>query len=1049
MMKIKRISAIVFLVGLVVGMASLGMAKDRAFQKGKLAKPMIFDLGFFNGNRIWSYLENDGTIVTDDYDGNSGMYWPSRTSLKTINYCSGVWVAGKVNGIPVTACAEYTSEWVPGKILPDGTPDNKNASQYKLYKINKADALDPNSNPDWLNWPVNQGAPWIDTNDNGIYEPLLGDAPAIMGDQMIWYVMNDLDPAAHANLFNSAPIGLECKVTIWGYNRPDEFGDMMFAKFQIYNKKSTTVDSCYLGVWADIDLGDAADDFVGCDTTLSLGYTYNEGDDRVYGSACPAIGYDFFQGAIVPSPGDTAWAFGRKIPDYKNLGMTSFTKYINGGGDIFGDPETAQECWNYMSGLTRSGKKYVDPTTGQEVYPARYGTGDPVANTGWLDALDHPSGDRRQLISCGPFTLTPGDSQEVVTACIIAQGSDALNSITRLKAADRKAQIAYDLNFQMPPPPPPPIVTASPMDKKIVLTWLGNAEDYVAEDLVDMDEEGNPTYYTFQGYNVYQYETPDGVGVVKKIATFDIKDLVQEIRDYEFVGSLGEVVEHVTQRGSDSGAQRFITITTDALRGGIPLVNNRPYYFAVTAYGYNPLGVPKALESPAIIITVYPQEPFGTRIKATSMDTLEVTHNGPSQGNVTVFVVDPASVTGHDYKVTFATVEGEVVWNVVDVTTGQTVLANQTNQSGDEAYDAVDGLVVKVTGPTPGINFDYPGENPLGPDYQGYFMGWGISAEDNANRWVTGFDVSQLGLDVPTAFFGGLCNGYDYWGVYASRYVDTKLEFFKDPGPDSSNWSKAYVLRRDKGYALEGIGWFPGKVWNVSVDPPERLAIAFVEDNRLVPANMLWDMGWLPDSSKYANGGARGNQERIWLLDSPYDECTNPKLLQADWYDGSEVGLMYHLFPAPRGTRPYLAADFSFTIYASKPNSEADEFLFSTQGIGAEKALAYSKEDVKKINVYPNPYFGANVEERRTLQHFVRFTHLPPTATIRIYTLAGELVRTIEHINQTQYEEWNLLNDYDIPVASGMYIVHVDCGKLGEKILKLALIIPEERLRQY
>lgn len=1041
-MKIKRCFAILFLVGLVLGMVGFGMAAPRTIQKGKLAKPMIYDMGYFNGNRIWSYLENDGTIVTDDYDGNSGMYWPSRSSLKTINYCSGVWVAGKVNGEPVTACAEYTSEWVPGKILPDGTPDNKNAPQYKLYKINKADALNPIANPDWMNWPVDQGAPWIDTNGNGVYEPRLGDSPAIMGDQMIWYVMNDLDNAAHANLFNSPPIGLECKVTIWGYNRPDEFGDMMFAKFQIYNKKSTTVDSCYLGIWADIDLGDAADDFVGCDPSLSLGYTYNEGDDRVYGSACPAIGYDFFQGAIVPSPGDIAWAFGRHIQDYKNLGMTAFIKYINAGGDIFGDPETAQQCWNFMSGLTRSGAKYVDPTTGQEVYPAIYAPGDPVAGTGWLDALDHPSGDRRQLMSCGPFVLTPGDSQEVVTACIIAQGSDALNSITRLKAADLKAQTAYDLNFQMPSPPPPPIVSASAMDRKIVLTWQGNAEDYVVEDLVDMDEEGNPTYYTFQGYNVYQYETPDGIGAVKKIATFDIKDLVMDIRDYEFVGSLGEVVEHVVQKGTDSGAQRFITITSDALRGGIPLVNNRPYYFVVTAYGYNPMGVPKTLESPPIIITVYPQEPFGTRVKAASMDTLEVVHNGPSQGSVTVFVVDPSKVTGHDYKVTFSTVEGEVVWNVVDVTTGETVLANQTNQSGDEAYDVVDGLMIKVVGPEPGINWNIVGVNPYGEGYEQYFMGWGYEGE----RWFNGYDLSAYYEH--TGLFGGLLNGYDFWGVYASRYVDVKLEIKVDPGPDSSNWQRAFVLRRDKGYALEGIGWFPGKLWNVSVDPPEQLNLAFVEDNRLVPANNLWDMGWLPDSSKYANDGDRGNREYIWMLDSPYD-VTNPDLLTADWYDGSTIGLMYAIWPVPRGTRPYLQGDYTIYVYASKPNSETDEFVFTTQGIGIDQSLANSKKDIKKINVFPNPYFGANVEERRTTEHFVRFTHLPNKATIRIYTLAGELVRTIEHNNPTQYEEWNLLNDYDIPVASGMYIVHVDCGSLGEKILKLALIIPEERLRQY
>jgi len=133
----------------------------------------------------------------------------------------------------------------------------------------------------------------------------------------------------------------------------------------------------------------------------------------------------------------------------------------------------------------------------------------------------------------------------------------------------------------------------------------------------------------------------------------------------------------------------------------------------------------------------------------------------------------------------------------------------------------------------------------------------------------------------------------------------------------------------------------------------------------------------------------------------------------------------------------------------NKPNSAADEFAFSTAGFQPKSGTDLEKADIARINVFPNPYFGANVEETRALDHFVRFTHLPPTATIRIYTLAGELVQTLNHSNQTQFETWNLQNMASIPVASGMYIAHIDCGKLGEKVLKLALIMAEERLRQY
>jgi len=976
------------------------------------------------------------------------MYWPSFASGKTINFASGVWVGGKVNHIPYTACAEYESEWAPGMVLPSGVADNKDDPKYKLYKINKADALNPQGNPDWMNWPVDQGAPWVDANANGIYEPLSGDAPALMGDQMIYYTMNDLDVSKHST-FQSPPIGLQCKVTIWGYNRPDEFGDMMFAKFQLKNVKNLRVDSTYLGIWADIDIGGGNKDFVGCDTTLSLGYTYTEGTNAQYGVAGPAIGYDFFQGAIVKgAAGDSAKAFGKRFPGYKNLPMASFTKYYNTTTrtDPFGDPETAQEAWNLMSGIGRFGDKFVDKSTGKTVYPVRYAPGDPVTNTGWLDKQDHPSGDRRQLLCCGPFTLAPGDSQEVVTACIIAQGTDNLTSITRLKQADKKAQTAYDIDFSLPPAPVPPMVKASGLDRKIYLTWDGAAESYESTDQVDVDENGDPTYYTFQGYNIYQLETNQGLGAVKKIATFDVEDGVLDIRDFEFVGALGENVEHVVQKGSDSGIRRYFELKTDPLRGDAPLVNNRPYYFAITAYGYNSYGIPKILESPKQILVAYPQQPFGQKINGAYNDSLKVTHTGPSQGTVNAFIVDPAQVTGHNYKVTFKTKDGEAMWDLTDVTTNKVVLADQTNQAGPP-YDIAQGMVVEVKGPAPGINFEAqdPALTPAG--YETSCLGWGISTADNGNRWFTGYDVpTNIGVS-PAAFFGGINNFYDYWGTSASRYTSVKLEFIKDPGADSSNWSKAYVSRRDLGYVLgPKIGWFPGKIWNTDVTPNERLAVAFVEDNRLAPANALWDMGWDKVTKTYANAGSQGNRELLYILDSKYDGATS--MLKADWA-GKNVGGMYQLFPAPRGTREWNAASFTMFLFASVPNGSTDAFTFSTSGKGAEASDAYSKEDVAKINVFPNPYFGANVEETRTLQHFVRFTHLPPTATLRVYTLAGELIRTLNHTDGTQFQEWNLENNYQIPVASGMYIVHVDCGNLGEKVLKMAVLMVEERLRQY
>ncbi len=106
-------------------------------------------------------------------------------------------------------------------------------------------------------------------------------------------------------------------------------------------------------------------------------------------------------------------------------------------------------------------------------------------------------------------------------------------------------------------------------------------------------------------------------------------------------------------------------------------------------------------------------------------------------------------------------------------------------------------------------------------------------------------------------------------------------------------------------------------------------------------------------------------------------------------------------------------------------------------------------EQMARINVYPNPYFGHNKAEANPLQRFVTFSNLPANATIRVFNLLGDLVTTIHHDDATSFEptfeRWDLRNDNGLPVASGMYIVHIEVEAVGDRILKVAIIQPEER----
>ena len=607
------------------------------------------DGGAFDANRIYTDISNTGFIVDYHPTGHSGMEWP-KGSGNYSNFQSGVWFAGKVNDAIRTATAEYSTEFLPGSYGGDSSAD-----EFQLYTVNKSDLADPLASDDFQNWPAHRGAPWVDNDGDGVYSPLPAgpDHPEFIGDQVTFYTMNDGEASSHV-LYGTAPLGIEVRVTMWGYDRPDAFGDMMFVKTQAFNMGGEDITDMMVGVWDDPDLGDAGDDFVGCDTELSLGFCYNDGSDASYGDAAPAMGYDFFQATVPGSDGDEAFGFGQMLSGYQNLPMSSFVKYINGDA-VYSDPETAQEVYNYMTGFKADGTPFVNSETGEDskfVHPC-----DPNDDSGpgdgcWVDGDDHDSADRRFLMNVGPFNFPAGDSLEVVFGIIHAQANDALSSVTLLKEVDQLAQLAYDNQFSLPELPLQPNVNATASFEEIILTWDSVAELYTAVDEIDLDENGNPTSFVFEGYNVWQHSSLDGTGDKKLLATFDVVNGITAIMDDVFDPSYGSSINVAVQNGSDSGLQHWLKVSRDDLNGGSPLINDREYFFTVNAYGYNSYGIPKTLESSDNIFEIRPQNNIATSptVEAGFSD-FTIEHTGNSDGSISVKVIDPYMVTGHDYEV--------------------------------------------------------------------------------------------------------------------------------------------------------------------------------------------------------------------------------------------------------------------------------------------------------------------------------------------------------------------------------------------------------------
>ncbi|SVA27344.1 uncharacterized protein METZ01_LOCUS80198, partial [marine metagenome] len=82
---------------------------------------------------------------------------------------------------------------------------------------------------------------------------------------------------------------------------------------------------------------------------------------------------------------------------------------------------------------------------------------------------------------------------------------------------------------------------------------------------------------------------------------------------------------------------------------------------------------------------------------------------------------------------------------------------------------------------------------------------------------------------------------------------------------------------------------------------------------------------------------------------------------------------------------------------------------------------------------------------------YVTFNHLPTTGKVvfRVFNMAGVMVANFEKSTTTQYQTWNMRNANQFPLASGIYIIHIDMGSAGTKVLKLALVTEEEWAKRY
>lgn len=1085
-------------------------ARKTGVQNSTLGVPVSTML---NINRVAAWYSANGEQERIPSTGNSGLYYPRGTST-AIYSAGLVWGGLFNDGITPTLRVNgqsYNNGTKPGAILGirTGVAEDPAAPDVRIWRIRrdyatadlKQDASEINSvglnnvsdaqiaavraqyEKDWAEWPWQKGAPFYDNgylaangtdtvgrdnnvldwgedgNKNGVLDPgedangnnkLDGEAPGLAdADQVIWYVCNDIGVAQPWTCPES---GMEEQTTIWGYARTDAIGNVIFKRFRLIYKgtastpPNATIDDMYLCQWSDPDLGDAGDDFAGCDTALSMSYVYNanpaDGNYTQFRLVPPASGYDFLQGPLVsglagqdrnkngvPDNQDYAiFNLKRVGPGLINLPMTSSLYFAAGGR--YSDPpfsyNGAVQWYQMLRGLppTPQGPPdpapIVNPVTGQPT--GFWLSGDPVSGSGWLDGtLDNP-GDRRILLSSGPFTMALGDTQELVSAWVGGLGNSNISSIRVMKFNDKSVQLAYDNLFSLPKPPVNPKVVATSLDQAIILDW--------SLDSTAVAETEVPVYiggYQFEGYKVYQLPSASSdLSSATLLAAYDLNNGVRTIIQETFDERSGEVLNLPVQFGTDNGVRRFYTTAEDKIRGG-PLVNGQRYYFAVTTYNYTadenkPI---RTLESAPLVLTVIPETPRpGTRYAYDIGDTVAVANKvGANDAIVRPIIYNPASQVGNEYELSFSSSGNSFVWSLKNTKTGKLLYDRVTDLAGEVPYAVGEsGLNLFVASPPQGFISirDSRGANALGPSAN--ISGYSLLSTTGTSSGILGRGRTgrnyELRFDANTPSYAVRVLGiqrvpvrvpFSVWdmGRQSTDVPRQVIPAFKDTTGPTGGWDI-----KPGGVTLGGVAY---QVF----DP------LYISDFSYPTSS---------DTTAVKSGiSSRAGLVSSIINNQSADSCAVWNLFLAD---RNSTGA-----PPPNGTT------ILFEKYKELKHGDVKSIVPRLVTI-KDKTLA--KDDVSQIRAFPNPYYGLNRAETDRINRFVTFSHLPDRATLRIFNLAGVLVRVLEKDDPTQFLNWDLQNVTGLPVASGIYVVYVEMPDLNvTKTLKVAIIQEQQFLRNY
>jgi len=1018
-------------------------------------------LGLYEQPNDWAGY--DGTWPTNTTNWNGYCAEFPAGSNQFYNFSNGAWIGAMY---PYVLGTDTT--WVPRVATGAYTPDM--APMSKLYASDQL--LPPESDYAGANMfaasgtdplPYQQSWTYADSaainprrraafgHNEYALDPGNGDIVSLQdtwcayGDSIEEGLGNFLWPAFG---YDTDGLGLlvEQRTYSWSYGTSANY---VFITFKITNTNSFALDSLYFGFFMDNDVGPGAleeegvgpnDDLIGYDEALKLGYTYDY-DLREPGWATAAgyIGCVFVETPTNPGEED-------------EIGLTAFSTWVRSDQGPEGIVDDEQQ----------------DPLKYGELVGDSDGQGHAIPDDPDPAVFEvfETARDVRMLPCSGPYRhLEAGETIYWTVACVMG------GSLSELKDNTRQAQTHFDNGYIGTAPPPPPELTLTAGDGRAFLTW-DDSPEHVADVITGIQD--------FEGYRVYR-------------STSGLPGSWEQLAEYDIAGdSTGRAVQVRYTRGNavvDMGfdgfykaadnsylaGEYFIEFTSDST---FTVYNNTQQ----TLYRYDVGTLDSTTQS------VPPIEYFSSFCVVDPADTQTV-YPSPLSGNEYVAPYVPGALI-YMNGFFFHIAEGEpselhppgTLYNpqVGDLFTVNTYLSEPLGEQNGLFYSyADDGLTNGVTYYYSVTSFD-KGVREQGleslessttgtkysviprSDAADYYGTDTWSTLNNRLSHPSGTATGSLFVDVAQPAY---LSGHDY-SITFLRATETRPKAgwwrLTDLTENSilldSMWitpsdtlveptaevidGLRFRVQCDRKANIDTVGRYAGR-WTqgangynfqvfggldlVDPDDPYNFEITFPEGGTIdrMGAAVPW---------KVTNISLDEEYQTTWL-DIDRD---------AAWSGGDRILVFNNQTPQKQiiqlntmiidSTRaPGTAA--VYYIETNKPFTDNDEYTFSSNRVRSEYNL-------DNITVVPNPYYIRAPWDSNRFNQWIYFQHLPSHCTIRIFTAAGLLIRTMRHDSEDGDGSaiWNLLTDENMRAVSGLYIYQVESDDGKTAVGKFAII---------